>query len=232
MGERQSRWRQHEPQLRLHEPREPLGRQPEHVAGEGTEHSNVYGGSSAHAYGGGTEHTNMYGGSTYGKLRTAARITRIRPGATAYHPPGYPAYPTYPGLSPASRGALLLVGMLRLCGRRRRGRRHGGRRRRCVREYGGGNIERVQRGSRRRQRETAAATTAAYAAGVAAGATAAAAPASGAWVMGMNYATIPAGCAMPNVGSGTFYLCGNTWFKPAVRRQRRVLHGGADAVEP
>jgi len=33
--------------------------------------------------------------------------------------------------------------------------------------------------------------------------------------MGMNYATIPAGCAMPHVGSGTFYLCGNTWFKPS-----------------
>ena len=57
-------------------------------------------------------------------------------------------------------------------------------------------------------------TTAAYAAGVTAGATAAA-PASGTWVVGMNYATIPAGCATPNVGGNTYYLCGNTWFKPS-----------------
>jgi len=61
---------------------------------------------------------------------------------------------------------------------------------------------------------TAAATTAAYSAGVTAGVTAAA-PASGTWVMGMNYATIPAGCATPNVGGNSYYLCGNTWFKPA-----------------
>lgn len=32
--------------------------------------------------------------------------------------------------------------------------------------------------------------------------------------MGTNYATLPAGCAMPTVGGATYYLCGNTWFKP------------------
>ena len=32
--------------------------------------------------------------------------------------------------------------------------------------------------------------------------------------MGTNYATLPAGCMMPTVGGGTYYLCGNTWFKP------------------
>ncbi len=32
--------------------------------------------------------------------------------------------------------------------------------------------------------------------------------------MGVNYAALPAGCIMPNVGGKTYYLCGNTWFKP------------------
>ena len=41
------------------------------------------------------------------------------------------------------------------------------------------------------------------------------APASGTWVTGMNYATIPGGCATPNVQGQQYYLCGNTWFKPA-----------------
>ena len=40
-------------------------------------------------------------------------------------------------------------------------------------------------------------------------------PASGTWVMGMNYSNLPAGCAMPNVQGKTYYLCGNTWFQPS-----------------
>ena len=69
------------------------------TAGEGTEHTNTYGGSTAHAYGGGTEHTNTYGGSTYGAYGSGAYHT-YPSGATAYHPPGYPAYPTYPVYHP------------------------------------------------------------------------------------------------------------------------------------
>ena len=57
---------------------------------------------------------------------------------------------------------------------------------------------------------TAAATTTAYNAGVAAGSAAATN-----YVMGVNYATIPAGCASPNVNGTTYFLCGNTWFQPA-----------------
>ena len=34
------------------------------------------------------------------------------------------------------------------------------------------------------------------------------------FAMGTNYATLPAGCVMPKVGNATYYLCGNTWFKP------------------
>ena len=56
----------------------------------------------------------------------------------------------------------------------------------------------------------APATSNAYAAGVAAGA--ASVPA--AYAMGVSYAVIPAGCATPSVGGSTYYLCGNTWFKP------------------
>jgi hypothetical protein len=64
---------------------------------------------------------------------------------------------------------------------------------------------------------TAAATSAAYSAGVAAGAgaTAPVVPASGTWVMGMNYATVPAGSTAINKSGTTYYLNGNTWFKPA-----------------
>lgn len=59
---------------------------------------------------------------------------------------------------------------------------------------------------------TAVATSSAYNAGVVAGATGAA---SVTYMMGANYATLPAGCATPNVQGKTYYLCGNTWFLPS-----------------
>ena len=43
----------------------------------------------------------------------------------------------------------------------------------------------------------------------------AAQPASGAWVMRMNYAPIPAGCATPDVQGQQHYRCGNNSFKPS-----------------
>ena len=66
---------------------------------------------------------------------------------------------------------------------------------------------------------TAAATGAAYSAGVAAGAAAVTAPpgavpASGTWVMGMAYASLPSGALQINKDGTTYYLSGNTWFKP------------------
>ena len=33
--------------------------------------------------------------------------------------------------------------------------------------------------------------------------------------MGAIYAVLPAGCISPRVQSGTYYLCGNTWFQPS-----------------
>ncbi len=62
---------------------------------------------------------------------------------------------------------------------------------------------------------SAAATSNAYKAGVVAGATASAAPVSTAFAMGAIYPALPAGCIKPSVQGGTYYLCGNTWFKPS-----------------
>jgi hypothetical protein len=63
---------------------------------------------------------------------------------------------------------------------------------------------------------TAAATSNAYYAGVAAGSAYNAAPVGGTtFAMGAVYAALPAGCISPNVQGGTYYLCGNTWFKPS-----------------
>ena len=54
-----------------------------------------------------------------------------------------------------------------------------------------------------------AATSNAYSAGYVAGAT------NTAYAMGAIYPTLPVGCATPSVGGTTYYLCGNTWFKPS-----------------
>ncbi len=55
----------------------------------------------------------------------------------------------------------------------------------------------------------------AYNAGVASGAAIASAPASGAYVMGANYVTLPAGSVSINKNGTMYYLCGNTWFQPS-----------------
>jgi hypothetical protein len=37
-----------------------------------------------------------------------------------------------------------------------------------------------------------------------------------AYAMGAIYPTVPTtGCAQPNIGGITYYLCGSTWFQPA-----------------
>ena len=97
--DRQSIWREHKPHLWGDEPHERLRRQLRHAYGEGTEHTNAYGGSSEHGYGGGTEHTNAYGGSSYGAYGEGAVHTNAS-GATAYHPPGSAAHAGYPAYHP------------------------------------------------------------------------------------------------------------------------------------
>jgi hypothetical protein len=162
----------------------------EHVAGEGTEHTNAYGGNTAHAYGGGTEHTNAYGGQTYGAA--GAGVAHTYPGgATAYRPP-VPGYPAYPAYHPPVAVPVYSSG--------------------C---YGcaaaAGAIVGVAAGAAVASANTAAASANAYSAGVAAGA-AASAPA--AYAMGVNYAVLPPDCTPATVGGVTYYLYGNTWFKP------------------
>jgi hypothetical protein len=55
-----------------------------------------------------------------------------------------------------------------------------------------------------------------YNAGYTAGAgSAATAPPAGGYPVGAIYATLPAGCMQPSGLGSTYYLCGNSWFKPA-----------------
>lgn len=163
-----------------------FGGSTEHVPGA-TEHTNAFGGSSEHAYGEGTEHTNAYGGSTAHAWGGGTEHTDAY-GATAYRPPAYPAYPVYhpPVAVPAYSSG-------------------------C---YGcaaaAGAVVGVAAGAAVASANTAAATSNAYAAGVAAGA----ASAPVAYAMGVNYAALPPGASPANVGGATYYIVGNTWFKP------------------
>ena len=169
----------------------------QHAAGEGTEHTNAYGGSTAHAYGGGTEHTNVYGGSTYGKYgeRGVSHVPRRGDGLP---PAGLSGVSDLSGVPPAGRGALLLDRLLRLRGGRGCGRRHGGGRGGRLGEHGGRHLERVQRGRGGGQRHHGGR----HRRGVQCrrcgrcdgrlGRRHRRGPGSGTWVMGMSYATLPA----------------------------------------
>jgi len=175
----------------------------DHTYGEGTEHTNAYGGSTAHAWGGGTEHTNVYGGSTYGEAGYGAAHT-YPGGATTYRPP-VPAYPVYhppvavPAYSAGCYGCAAAAGAV-------------------VGVAAGAAVASANTAAAASNAYAAgaAASSSAYAAGVAAGAAAASAPPPppANYAMGGNYATLPGGCIMPTVAGGTYYLCGNTWFKP------------------
>ena len=50
--------------------------------------------------------------------------------------------------------------------------------------------------------------------------------------MGAVYAVLPAGCTAPYVQGQTYYLCGNTWFYPSLRCERRLLPRGVRALRP
>ena len=167
-----------------------------HTYGEGTSHTNMYGGSTSHGWDGGTTHTNVYGGTTSGAY--GAGVTHTYPsGASYYHPPApvypayhpvYPAYPYHPPVVVPTYSAAGCYG--------------------CA--AAAGAVVGMATGVAIATASTAAATTTAYSAGVAAGAAAATT-----YVMGVNYAVLPSGCASPNVGGTTYFLCGNTWFQPS-----------------
>ena len=163
-----------------------------HMAGEGTEHTNAWGGSSAHAWGGGTAHTNMYGGTTAGRYGEGA-YHQGPGGVTAYHPPGYPAYPGYrpPIYHPPVAVPYYSAGGCYGCA------------------AAAGAVVGMAVGASVASANTAVATSNAYAAGVAAGA--ASAPV---FATGVNYVSLPQKSAPVTIRGTTYYLLGNTWFKP------------------
>ena len=163
-----------------------FGGSTEHVPGA-TEHTNRYGGSSEHAYGEGSDHTNAYGGSTAHAWGGGTEHT-YPGGATAYRPPAYPAQPIYHPPVAVPAYATGCYG--------------------CA--AAAGAVVGVAAGAAVASANKEAATSNAYAAGVAAGA----ASAPVVYAMGANYAAIPAGCTEPIVRGTSYYLCGNTWFKP------------------
>lgn len=160
----------------------------QHSWGE-TSHENRWGGSTEHVAGEGTEHTNVYGGTTAGRYGEGAY--HAGPAGAAYRPPGYPAAGVYPGYHPPVAVPVYSSG--------------------C---YGcaaaAGAVVGVAAGAAVVSASTAAATSNAYAAGVAAGA----ASRPVAYSMGVNYAALPPGATPATVAGITYYLSGNTWFKP------------------
>jgi len=157
-------------------------------------HVNRYGGATVHTWAG-TAHVNRYGGATYG--RVGAGVVHTYPGGVSvYHPPGYSPvvpYPVYPAFHPPVAIPYYSTG----CGG-------------CA--VAAGAIAGATLAT-----ATAAAVAdanvdsnaAAYSAGYGAGAASARA-----YAMGGSYARLPSGCIMPTVGGKTYYLCGDTWFKP------------------
>jgi len=161
-------------------------------------HMNRAGGSTSHEAGVGTERTNAYGGNTehaYGGGTEHNNVyggsTEGRYGEGAYHTTPYgdtayrPPVPDAYAYHPPTD----------------------------VNYYGAGCYN-----------CGGYATAGAVAAGVVVGAAVATAAestdaattttATTTYVVGNVYPTLPGGCAQPTVQGTTYYLCGNTWFKP------------------
>jgi len=166
-----------------------------HTYGQGTTATNRYGDTATHEQGSGsTTVTNPYGGSAthyYGGGTTATTAY----GTTAYHSPYYGGY--YPAYHPPTTVNVYGSGCYNCGGWSTAG------------AVAAGAAVGVVAGTAIASANTSAATSNAYSAGYAAGAT------NTAYAMGAIYPTLPAGCATPSVGGTTYYLCGNTWFKPS-----------------
>ena len=161
-----------------------------HKQGSGqTTVTNPYGGSATHTYGEGTEYHGANGGTAY-KSPYYHPDYAYHPPAYAYHPPTY--YPYHPpttvnvyGSSCGSCGGWNTAGAV------------------AVGMVAGAAI------ATNKAQQQQAASASAYSAGYAAGAT------NTAYAMGAVYPKTPTGCATPVVGGQSYYLCGNTWFKPS-----------------
>ncbi len=163
--------------------------------------ANRFGGSTEHVAGVGTEHTNAWGGSSEHAYGGGTEHTNVYGGttagrygegayhttpygATAYRPP-VAAYPVYHPPVAVSAYSAGCYG--------------------CA--AAAGAVVGVAAGAAVASANAAAATSNAYAAGVAAGA-------AGSYPMGANYATLPPGSTPAAVAGATYYINGNTWFKP------------------
>ncbi len=167
-----------------------------HSEGE-TSHENRWGGSSAHEAGEGTEHTNTYGGGTahaYGggteHTNTYGGTTAGAYGAGAYHTYPYGGTAYHPAGYPAYPTYPAYHPPV------------------AVATYSTGCY--------------GCAAAAGAVVGVMAGSAVATAgmarasvPASGSWVMGMNYAALPAGSKQINTNGAVYYVNGSVWFQPA-----------------
>lgn len=166
-----------------------------HSWGE-TSRTNAFGGSSSRVWGEGYEHTNRWGGSTSHAWNGGTSHTNVYGGST-YGAYGAGVAHTYPGGGTAYRPPGAYVGP-----RPYYPAYHPPV---AVPYYGGGCYGCAA---------AAGAVVGAAAVGAAA-ATAGAVAAASAYRMGMQYATLPAGCAMQPVGPTTYYACGGTWFLPS-----------------
>jgi hypothetical protein len=157
-------------------------------------HGNRAGGSTTHMAGEGTEHTNAYGGNTEHAYGGGTEHNNVYGGTTegkygdgAYHstPYGATAY------RPPEPDAYAYHPPT------------------TVNYYGAGCYN-----------CGGYSTAGAVAAGVVVGAAAASVAdesktTTTTYVVGNIYPTLPGGCSQPTVQGTTYYLCGNTWFKPS-----------------
>jgi hypothetical protein len=165
-------------------------------------HANRYGGSSSGG-GGSWSHSGRYGGSASGgggswSATSAYGTTAYHSGSTTnvYHSTYYGGY--YPAYHPPTTVNYYGAGCYNCGGWSTAG------------AAAAGAAIGVAAGATMAAASTSAATSNAYASGYAAGSAA-----STTYAMGGIYATLPAGCATPVVAGVTYYLCGNTWFKPS-----------------
>ncbi len=158
---------------------------------------NRWGGGTAHMAGFGTVHQNAFGGWSAHAWGGGAAHGNIYGGAAVYHPPGawfHPGpYPFHPAPYPYHPPVAVPYYAPGCPG--------------CA--VAAGAIAGLATGAVVSAAANSAAASNAYASGYAAGS------ANAAYVMGANYARLPAGSVMQNVGGATYYQYGNTWFQPA-----------------
>ena len=189
----QSVWREHEPHLRGDEPHQRLRWQLlPRVRGRHRTHEHVRRQLRARIRRRNGAHERLRWHHVWrlwrGATHTYASV------ATAYHPPGSVPYAGYPAYHPPVAVPYYSASGCYGCA------------------AAAGAVVGVAAGAAVASASAAAASSNAYNAGVAAGAAAASTPAV--YAMGVNYATVPAGCAPAAVQGTTFYVCGNTWFQP------------------